>query len=108
MRLKWRIGSRAARRRKTPRVTYIPRIICRYAGCSGAQAQPLGQRRFNTKMPKMKMRPKILRTGRKRGGGDGAVIESSRGGGGRDGGWVRGPNGRALAAGGPPPRATRV
>src|SRR2546422_10381397 len=85
MRLKWRIGSRAARRRKTPRVTYIPRIIGRYAGCSGSQAQPPGQRRFNTNMPKMKMRPKILKTGRKRGGGGGAVIESSHGGGGKRG-----------------------
>jgi len=29
-------------------------------------------------MPKMKMRPKILRTGLKRGDGDGAFMESSK------------------------------
>jgi len=38
----------------------------------------------------MKMRPKILRTGRKRGEGDGAFIESSSAGAGRDGDWMRG------------------
>src|SRR2546428_713937 len=41
-------------------------------------------------MPKMKMRPEILRTGRQRGGGDGAFIESSSAGAGRDGDWMRG------------------
>jgi hypothetical protein len=43
----------------------------------GLPRPPLGQRRFKMKIPKIKISPNAVSTGRKRGDGDAAVIGSS-------------------------------